>query len=199
MEIKNINLKAIERYLDELSEPWSDCEYFHFRFIRDGHTPSTCNFSRDNKAEMLKHICGMNETHNVYSVVNPVPKGSPRVPKDEHIQSAYFAFIDADDGEQTKRARGFKAFAPHMEVITGETPSLRIHRYYKFTEPMTDMAEWTKLQKMLSSTMQTDPSIHNPSRIMRVAGTINYPSKRKLKNGYVAEVSHLNIGGCYVD
>ncbi|MDA9291667.1 hypothetical protein N9P99_00265 [Planktomarina temperata] len=34
----------------------------------------------------------------------------------------------------------------------------------------------------------TDPSVINPSRIMRIAGTVSYPSQSKVTKGYIPEL-----------
>ena len=67
------------------------------------------------------------------------------------------------------------------------------------SKPMEDMHQWTELQKLLISYLKTDKVIHNPSRIMRVAGTVTFPPKKKLDLGYVSEVTKLLIGGHYVE
>lgn len=193
-----INQTAISRFLTELSEPWEPHNHFHFRMLRENYTPHIANFAPHAWREMIEHLIQMNTTHNVYVVANPVPDDAPTIPKDADIKCAHFAFIDADDGEQTLRARTFNAFAPHMETITGTKPSERIHRWYKFDQPMTDMEKWSQLQKRLASSMQTDRTVFNKSQLIRVAGTISYPSLSKIARKYEIEATRLSVGGCYV-
>jgi hypothetical protein len=198
MQDHHANLNAITRFLAELSNPWGPHNHFHFRFLREDHTVSISNFAPHDVDAMIAHIIKMNETHNVYVVANPVPDNAPRVPHDKDIKCAHFAFIDADDGEQTRRAREFTAFAPYMETITGTKPSERIHRWYKFDQPMTDLDKWSELQKRLASNMQTDRTVFNKSQLMRVAGTISYPSQTKIKRKYTIEATRLFVGGSHV-
>ena len=112
---------------------------------------------------------------------------------------AFFAFVDADEKGAADRVRESKLFIPEMEVVTGTKPFLRNHVYFRFDEPMKDMARWSELQKALIFGFKTDASIHNPSRIMRVAGTIAYPSKKKLEKHYEKELTKLIIGNRYVE
>ena len=193
-----INQTAISRFLTELSEPWEPHNHFHFRMLRENYTPHIANFAPHAWREMIEYLIKMNKTHNVYVVANPVPDDAPKIPKDVDIKRAHFAFIDADDGEQTLRARAFNAFAPHMETITGTKPSERIHRWYKFDKPMTDMDKWSHLQKRLASSMQTDRTVFNKSQLIRGAGTISYPSLSKIARKYEIEATRLSVGGCYV-
>ena len=39
--------------------------------------------------------------------------------------------------------------------------------------------------------LNTDPSIHNPDRIMRVAGTVSWPHEGKIDRGYVPELTSI--------
>ena len=86
-----------------------------------------------------------------------------------------------------------------MEVVTGVKPHFRNHIYYRFDNPFEDMLQWTELQKLLSAYLNTDKVIHNPSRIMRVAGTVTYPNKKKQALGYSSELTRLIIGGNHVE
>lgn len=193
------NERTITRFLSELCDPWYSGNHFHFRFLSEGFTPSSTNFAPHAWDEMIEHVLKMNRTHNVYVCPNPIPDGSSIVACDRDIREAHFAFVDADDVVATKMVREFQQFVMHMEVITGTVPFDRVHHYYKFDEPITDMAQWRQLQSLLIDRLKTDASIKNPSRIMRVAGTVSYPSKDKLQKGYVPELTRLKIGGEYVE
>ena len=194
-----INQTVISRFLTELSEPWQPNNHFHFRMLRENYKPHIANFAPHAWDEMMEHLVKMNKTHNVYVGANPVPDDAPHSPSDVDIKCAHFAFVDADDGEQTRRARAFTSFEPHMETTTGTEPSERVHLWYKFDQPMTDMKMWSQLQKRLAGTMQTDDSVCNPSRLIRVAGTISYPSPSKIERKYIIEATTLSVGGCHVD
>ena len=61
------------------------------------------------------------------------------------------------------------------------------------------MYAWKQLQKLLSGNLGTDKAIHNPSRIMRVAGSVSYPTKKKEKRGYQAEITRLLMNNRYVE
>jgi len=50
---------------------------------------------------------------------------------------------------------------------------------------------WTDLQKAILRSLKTDPAIHNPDRIMRLAGTVTWPDEKKRKRGYIPEVSQI--------
>ena len=47
------------------------------------------------------------------------------------------------------------------------------------------------MQKHLIAKFDSDEAICNPSRIMRLAGTVAYPSVDKKQRGYVPEITLL--------
>jgi AAA domain len=83
-----------------------------------------------------------------------------------------------------------KNLTPAMTVVTGHTPNLRAHIYFRLNSgvvPDQLRVANTSLKKLLG----TD-AVQNPDRIMRLAGTINYPSPDKRGRGYVTEMVTLH-------
>jgi len=193
------NQRAINRFIGELTRNWDTGETLEIRCIRENFKSHTTRFAQHAFDEAVEHIVSMNRTYNIYACVNPVPDTTRGSATNEHIKRAYFAFVDGDELGAADRARDCDWFDIAMEVITGVKPHLRNHIYYRFNKPMEDMHQWTELQKLLISYLKTDKVIHNPSRIMRVAGTVTFPPKKKLDLGYVSEVTKLLIGGHYVE
>jgi len=60
--------------------------------------------------------------------------------------------------------------APTITIASGHG----VHAYWRLTEPLTDMALWSKLQKGLIALLDSDPAIHDPARIMRLPGFTNH-------------------------
>jgi RecA-family ATPase len=75
-----------------------------------------------------------------------------------------------------------------MSVKTGTTPFARGHAYWELEEPCQNMDAWRDVQKAIAASLQTDPAVINPSRIMRVAGTVSWPNQKKQDKGYVPEL-----------
>lgn len=193
------NQKAMARFLELLTQDYDLGEVIKIRCLKELLAPNTTRFAVHAIDDAVEHVVQMNKTHNIYCVVNPVPQGVPKAAKDNYIKRAFFAFVDADEGGAADRARSCDVFSKEFEVVTGLKPHFRNHIYYRFDERMTDLSDWTELQKLLAKELGTDTSIHNPSRIMRVAGTISYPPKRKLERGYQVELTRLIFGGSYVE
>ncbi|MGB1180138.1 MAG: hypothetical protein ACPG4J_12905, partial [Lentibacter algarum] len=78
--------------------------------------------------------------------------------------------------------------------ITGTVPYLRCHYYWQLEQPINDLIEWQTLQKKLALGYGTDPAVCNPSRLMRVGGTISFPDQKKRERGYIKELTQMEQG-----
>jgi hypothetical protein len=84
------------------------------------------------------------------------------------------------------------SLAPGMIVDTGTVPHLRSHVYFKMSGAVTDAEQFRALNKSLQSSLGGDP-VQAPSHVMRLAGTINYPSPKKAARGYVVEPVKVRV------
>jgi hypothetical protein len=194
------NTNTISKFLSELTRGWDNHEVMEIRCIVELKPPKNQRFDRHDIDNAVRFLSENNKAgYNVYVTVNPVPKHSPSNAKDSDIKRAFYAFVDADEKGAAERVRECSRFEKSMEVVTGTKPHVRNHVYYRFNKPMTDMNAWKQLQKLLSDVLVTDRAIHNPSRIMRVAGSVSYPSKRKIELGYQPEITRLLMDNSYVE
>ena len=194
------NHRTIHKFLTEISKDWNVSEKFEVRFLGENKSPSTAQFATAAIDEMVHHTTQMNLTGmNSYVVINPVPNDAPLNVQDRHIKRSFFAYVDADESEVACRCFDFDLFQRSMFVTTGSKPFLRAHAYFRFSEPLDDMQKWTRLQKALIAHLKTDPVVHNPSRIMRIPGTVSYPTEKKQRLGYKPELTKLQIGSAYVE
>lgn len=131
---------------------------------------------------------------NAYVVVNPIrdDHGSGCPANDDSIAGAFFSFADADKGGAAASLRSAVP-APDFFVVTGTVPFERLHAYWRHREFCTDLPAWSKLQKSIATNLGTDTAVSNPSRIMRLAGTVSWPSQTKRMKGYIPEVVTLEI------
>lgn len=131
---------------------------------------------------------------NVYVGVNPRKHATntKKRASDDDVEISYFVFADIDDAQSSLMAlrSGGLAIAPTMMVMTGTIPHRRPHIYWELEEPTVNMAAWRALQLNIAMAVGGDHVI-NPSRIMRLAGTVNYPSPDKNKRGYRTETVRI--------
>lgn len=128
---------------------------------------------------------------NVYVGANPRKPTTSGAASDTDIAIAFFHFADLDDVEAVEQAgRRMKALPPTFTVTTGMEPHRRPHLYWQLDEPVGNMAAWTERQRGIAQSFDGD-SVINPSRIMRLAGTVNYPPQHKIARGYRMELTSI--------
>jgi hypothetical protein len=84
-----------------------------------------------------------------------------------------------------------KNLATSMIVVTGRTPCLRAHLYFRLTGSATP-AELKEANEALKTLLGTD-AVQDANRVLRLAGTVSYPPPKKVERGYVAELVTIEI------
>jgi len=69
------------------------------------------------------------------------------------------------------------ALRPNLVTFTGNDPTPRGQMWWVFDEPTADLDLHRRLQMALASKFNSDPSVINPSRVMRLAGGVAWPIK----------------------
>lgn len=157
----------------------------HFRY------PEQIEDAADHIAAMNPHRLNAYATPNPVDASNPPPSGKRA--SAEHIAASFFHWGDADSEEAAENIRNFVGPKPTLVVITGTQPFARPHVYWELDEPTRNMPAWSQTQRAIAATLKTDAAVIDPPRIMRVAGTINWPKPKKMHKGYVAERCLLTI------
>lgn len=145
--------------------------------------------------DAVKFAVEMNKDgKNVYVGVNPRKPGTKMSKRasDSDVEIAVWQFADIDKNEAVEALKPKLALPPNINVITGRTPNPRPHLYWLLDEPVHNLAEWSARQQGLAAKLGGDPVI-NPSRIMRLAGTVNYPTDKKMERGYRTELATLKV------
>ena len=190
-------------FLREISQGWSalpEPVALELRCLMPERTPDISRFGHDEAgiAALVQHASAMNAAGlNCYIVVNPVRASAPlrRDGKlsgamDEDILAAFYFWADGDDEQAAHSIRNFAGPKYTMAVMTGTVPSPRPHVYWRCADgPMYDLAQWTVIQRGIARVLSTDRTVVNPSRIMRLPGTINIPTKAKALKGRVPELT----------
>jgi hypothetical protein len=188
------DLDAIQAHLSVLFEPCAEHYPGGLIELRHGPSFSTSYFNSrpDGIAEAATFAANRNrEGANVYVGVNPRKPATKRPAVDDDVAIAFWHFADLDSLDAVDNAgRRMKALPPTMTVTTGTEPHRRPHLYWQLEEPVGNMAAWTERQRGLAHSFGGDAVI-NPSRIMRLAGTVNYPTQDKLAKGYRMELTSL--------
>ncbi|MFJ2990708.1 phage/plasmid primase, P4 family [Collimonas sp. NPDC087041] len=91
-------------------------------------------------------------------------------------------FIDCDDNKMTKEKLLALPIPPQLIV---ETSPGNFHAYWLVKD--CDVAQFKPIQKALATSLGTDPNICDPSRVMRMPGTINW----KRDTPFLVKIVHI--------
>lgn len=194
--------KVVQQAIEMFVEPWPDQSLadavFEIRCLDENRPPKSGFFAISQIGEAVDFAEQQNvNRYNVYMTINPLHpsvKDRQTAARDADVLSTCYVFADADDLPGFENLTKFVAAYPSDIIVeTGSHPTTRRHAYWRPDEPITDLILWTATQKLIAHALSTDKSIVNPSRIMRLAGSVSYPSARKLELGYMPETVKLLV------
>lgn len=115
---------------------------------------------------------------SVYVRASTVTTSDGANTKDENFAQAPGAWGDLDTPEQVERAKTVETLVrPNAFVITGRTPHMRTQTFFKADAPIEDGNLVRSLNRRIHALYGGDPAVANPSRLMRLPGTIAWPWK----------------------
>ena len=122
---------------------------------------------------------------NVYVGLNPRKPDTDmsRAARNSDIEVSFFHVADIDKPVSLKKEIPLK---PTFSVVTGKTPSDRGHYYWQLENASFNLDQWSIQQEAIAKHFQSD-NIKDPRRILRLAGTISYPTPKKKGHGYGIE------------
>jgi hypothetical protein len=172
-----------------------DCNpMIELRCIGATRNITVARFALDWLDDAVEHAQRMNAAkQNIYMCINPIDGakaaeiGAGKAAKDTDIAAAFFNFADADTDGAMANILSFAGPKFTMSVKTGTQPFVRGHAYWELEEPVFNLDAWRQVQVNIRDCLNTD-NVINPSRIMRVAGTVSWPNADKVAKGYVDEI-----------
>lgn len=98
--------------------------------------------------------------------------------RDEDVLALTCGYVDLDDDGAAIAAKDkYGTGKPTKIVVTGKEPYTRAQMWWRLDEPITDLRLSEALLKGMATAMGGDSTVTNPSRVMRLAGTIAWPVK----------------------
>jgi Virulence-associated protein E/RepB DNA-primase from phage plasmid len=129
---------------------------------------------------LARFIVEQNGTRNLYYHVNPLKAGISNVKaKKEMIAAAEFAQVDIDDVDAFARLQAFP-IPPTAVVASGGGGA---NALWKFKKPILDLEQAERINRWLVEQLDGDRAATDVSRILRMPGTKNLPTKKKREKG----------------
>ena len=189
------NLGAVLDHIEFLRDANANIDQpyvLELRSLSEGATPSSLTFEPYDESQ-LNDALMFAEAHgrlrrNVYITVAPSVLG-PKSVRDSDIIQLPFVFADADQLGAVEQIKKDMAFQPSAYICTGTRPFERGHFYWQLEAPVqpADFGKWRSAMQNIAKKHNCDPQVGNPSRIMRLGGTIAFPSKAKRARHYEIE------------
>ena len=194
------NRKTIEDFIHEITRDWQNDPdqngLFEVRCLGEHRTAFTERFALHACDDAVDLAVRMNDAGlNIYMMINPISNNAVgKAATDADILRAHYTFVDADDQSGLSGLNTLAAkLVPDIIVITGTIPHERRHAYWRLLEPCNDLTLWRSRQLDRAERYQTDKAVANPSRVMRIAGSVSYPNAAKLARGYVPELTTMKL------
>ena len=194
----------IAQFITIITADWSNTPHrvggFEIRCLGENRSTVSQIFALGAVSEATDLAFRMNANKlNVYMTINPINIDavikSGKGAKDGDILRAHYSFADADNVQGLNGLNELSGLIePDITITTGTIPHERRHAYWRLTEPCLNLQLWKERQKQIAVQFKTDKAVVNPSRIMRVAGTVSYPSSSKATKGYVPELVTMHEG-----
>jgi len=153
--------------------PWHICT-----IVPDGKI--TCRtFSPEEEEALSRFLEERNGRENCYVHVNPLRSGKRNVKaKKDDVDCAAWLHVDIDDVEGLDRLRLF-SLPPTAVVFSGGG----YNAYWRLGEATSNLDAAERANRILVELLRGDPAATDVSRILRLPGTINLPTKKKIARG----------------
>jgi len=189
------NAAAILRDLSYMTARWHELAIpvvMEIRAFKEHCQPQIGKFSPEWLDEAVEWVENMNaKGYNLYAVRNPIRHDVKGSASDGDIVASFFLWADFDEPSSADNVRRWEGPKYSAAVTTGRIPGTRVHTYWRLAVPCTDMALWRDTQVAIAAQFGSDEKVVNPSRIMRIGGTVSYPAKHKQERGYTQELTTI--------
>ncbi|MFT3917312.1 MAG: DNA-primase RepB domain-containing protein [Anaeromyxobacteraceae bacterium] len=167
------------------------------------------------RAKGAEIACAYNRKgEQLYFSVNAPAERVFKKPSKAEIGAARFAHVEIDPDAFMAQKGGYSGARSYLhEIVAAEMAASPapptvvwssgngISALWRLAEPV-EHADVEHLNRRLVARWGGDPGTHNVDRILRLAGTVNHPTKKKMAKGYpkvarLAAVLHADAGARY--
>jgi hypothetical protein len=194
------DVDMMRRHVGHLFEGWLDgCHDGRIELAwtdgRDGRLRHAAIFGTDQLDELVEQAAAENRKpgQNVYigqALRKPdiAPFGRCR---DEDFYALTTFYTDIDDDialEAGAKVRSIGCLCTGL-VVTGRHPHLRVQMLWRLDAPLRDPDECRRQNLAIAQALGGDPTVVNPSRVLRLGGSIAWPRKE----GRVIEMTSFQL------
>jgi len=152
-------------------------------------------FGTDRIDDLVDRAVALNRTPGVNVYVGAALRHPQAAPNrrasdaDFLAASCVWADVDTDVVAPAIAACKRRGVPPTMTVVTGRHPHLRAQMWWRLNVPCRDAAQLRRLCATVASAIGGDPTVLNPSRVLRLGGSVAWPTK----DGRVLERTEVHV------
>lgn len=139
-------------------------------------------YSTDQINELVEYAAMLNSTNNCNVYIGAALRKPDTSPfgrgQDADAYALTCAYVDLDDPGAAGQAKDIYGLdKPTFIVLTGRAPHVRAQMWWRLDEPIQNTEWWPGLLRGIAAKLNGDTTVTNPSRVMRLAGSIAWPVK----------------------
>lgn len=148
----------------------------------DGKLKHARLFGTEELDEAVEFAAAQNATphQNIYvgaALRKPdTPRDRRAADTDVLAMPAYYVDIDKEGAANAAKTR-YNGSPPTCVVVTGRHPHVRAQLWWRLEAPDRDLERVRRQNTALAAAFEGDTTVVNPSRVMRLAGTVAWPAK----------------------
>lgn len=139
-------------------------------------------FDTSQIGDLVEYAAHLNSINNCNVYIGAALRKPDAAPfgraQDSDAYALTCAYVDLDDPGAAGAAKEVYGLdKPTFIVLTGRAPHVRAQMWWRLEEPIQNTDWWPGLLRGIAAKMGGDSTVTNPSRIMRLAGSIAWPVK----------------------
>jgi hypothetical protein len=178
----------MRRHVGHLFEGWLDgCHEGRIELAwtdaRDGKLRHALNFGTDELDELVERAVQENRIQGQNVYIGQALRQPDSAPfergKDEDFFALTAYYVDIDDDVTAPASINYRnrGCPPTGVVVTGRRPHVRAQMVWRLESPVRDAAACRQQNIALAYALDGDHSVVNPSRVLRLGGSIAWPTK----------------------
>ena len=178
----------MRRHVGHLFEGWLDgCHEGRIELAwtdaRDGRLRHALSFGTDELDELVERAVQENRVQGQNVYIGQALRQPGSAPfergKDEDFFALTAYYVDIDDDVTATASINYRnrGCPPTGVVVTGRHPHVRAQMLWRLESPVRDAAACREQNIALAHALDGDLSVVNPSRVLRLGGSIAWPTK----------------------
>ena len=180
---------AIEHFLFQMYQPF--CGVIELAWSLPGRDAISHaeHYPHAELDELVEHAATLNANRaNIYYTPAILRTDVAGRAHDDDVTEVRFLWTDLDSTEAMRApANKYGCCEPTILVVTRASPTQRMHLYWLLVEPVCVGSEVKRLNKRIAAHMLGDMVCTNPSRVLRLPGTVRWPTEDKPIGPHVLE------------